>query len=77
MPLPVVLGAMAAGSVVSVGTGIAIDKLTGHKTTERDVVTYGLLGATPIGYASGIMKAGSRVHKNKKIYQIYTSDVGS
>jgi len=78
MPAPLlVAGVIGAGAASSVITGLVIDKLTGHKTTERDVVTYAALGAIPgAGYAGAIGKGFMRIKTNKRIYAAYTSGRG-
>jgi hypothetical protein len=47
MPLPLVVAAVLSGGAISIGIEVAINKMTGKKTTERDVVEAGLIGAIP------------------------------
>lgn len=68
---------VGAGAASSVITGLVIDKLTGHKTTERDIVGYVALGAIPgAGYAGALGKGAMRVKTNKRIYRTYTQGRG-
>ena len=71
--VPVLYGAatMAGSAAVSVGVGIAIDKITGQETTTRSMAGDAVLGATPIGYAGHIGKSGLRLNKNRKLFQLF------
>ena len=54
--VPILYGAsaMVGSAAVSVGVGIALDKLTGQETTTRSMAGDAVLGATPVGYAGHI-----------------------
>lgn len=70
MPLPLIpLAAVIGGAAVGVTAQVVLNKLTGEKTTKRDVVTGALVGGIPgVSYA----KYGSRIvittAKNVKYY---------
>lgn len=74
MPAPLLVAAViGSGATTSVITGMALDKLTGHKTTERDIVQYAALGAIPgAGYAGAVFKGAKRAKTNKRIFETYT-----
>jgi len=72
-----VAGVIGAGATSSVITGLIIDRLTGHKTTQRDIVYYSAHGVIPgAGYVGAIGKGLMRVKTNKRIYTAYTSGRG-
>ena len=51
---------------------LALNKVTGKKTTERDIVEAGLIGVIPgVGMAKGFGSVGYRLYKGRKIVQAY------
>jgi hypothetical protein len=76
--VPILYGAsaMVGSAAVSVGVGIALDKLTCQETTTRSMAGDAVLGATPVGYAGHIGKTGFRLNKNRKLYNLFTKGPG-
>lgn len=75
MPAPVVAVALAAGAG-SIAFEIALNKLSGRKTTEQDVVTAGLLGVIPgVGIAKGLGNVGRRLYSGRRILSKYQPHV--
>ena len=72
MPLPLVVAAVLSGGAISIGIEVAINKMTGKKTTERDVVEAGLIGAIPgVGLAKGFGAVTYRLYKGRKVLKGY------
>jgi hypothetical protein len=68
----VIAGVIASGTASSIVTGVGLDKLTGRKTTERDIIGYAAMGAVPgMGYAGAAFKTARRIRQNRKIFKTY------
>ena len=75
IPAPLVAVALAGGAG-SIALEIALNRISGKRTTEQDVVTAGLIGVIPgVGIAKGLGNVGRRLVSGRRILSKYKSGV--
>ncbi len=75
IPAPLVAVALAGGAG-SIALEIALNRISGKRTTEQDVVTAGLIGVIPgVGIAKGLGNVGRRLYSGRRILSKYKSGV--
>ena len=75
IPAPLVAAAVVGGAG-SIALEFALNKISGRKTTEQDVVTAGLIGVIPgVGIAKGLGNVGRRLLSGRRILSKYKAGV--
>ncbi len=67
-----VIAAALSGGVASIAIEVALNTASGRKTTERDIVEAGFIGAIPgVGAAKGVGAVSYRAYQGRKVLSRY------